>query len=223
MLQLTQQKRCRPDRLPCKLPVQARLERVTEEGLWLATIRDISVDGIGLMVNRPVKPGMFLTVEIPARPPVMRKPILVRVTHVRGQVGGRWWVLGGQFVRKLTREDLDTVTVRQPLIRPPVERRTAVRLKTRINTVCPVVRATEEGPWWASVRNASIQSVSLILNRPLRPGCCVAIELPTKSATLGKARLLCIKQACPQPGNKWWVVDGQFLTKLTRTELLQMI
>jgi hypothetical protein len=60
-------------RMPCKLRVQARLVRVTEEGVWLATIRNVSSEGIGLMVNRCAQRGMSLTVEIPSRPPLMRE------------------------------------------------------------------------------------------------------------------------------------------------------
>src|ERR1700735_1289180 len=82
-------------RIPCKLKVQARLIRVTQEGVWLATIRNVSLEGIGLMVNRFAQRGMFLTVEIPSRPPVMRKPTLVNVVHARVQAGGPWWNLGG--------------------------------------------------------------------------------------------------------------------------------
>src|SRR5271156_6224179 len=157
-------------RIPVKLRVQARLSRVTEEGVWMATIRNISLEGIGLMVNRSVRLGMFLTVEIPSRPPVMRKPILVRVTHARAHTGGQWWNLGGQFVRKLTKEELDILTARQPVIGPPVERRTSARLTTKFKTACPLIRATEEGPWWASVRNVSLRGVSIIVNRPFRKG-----------------------------------------------------
>jgi hypothetical protein len=195
---------------------------MTEEGLWLATIRDISPEGIGLTVNRPAKTGMFLTIEIPGQPPVMRKPILVRVTHARQGHTRGWWDVGGQIVRKLTRAELDGFTVQQAHSRQLQERRTVIRLKTRMNAVSPLVRATEEGPWWASVRDVSVQGVSLILDRPLRPGCHVTMALPTKSGTLGRSHLLRIKHVRRQPGSSWWVVGGQFLTRLTRTELGQM-
>jgi len=210
-------------RVPCQLKVQARLSRVTEEGVWMATIRNISLEGIGLMVNRPARPGMFLTVEIPGRPPVMRKPILVRVTHARAHTGGQWWNLGGQFVRKLTKDELDILTARQPVIGPPVERRTSARLTTKMKTACPLIRATEEGPWWASVRNISLRGVSIIVNRPFRAGCYATIELPTRAGSLGKSRLMRIKHIRMQPGNQWWVVGCQFLTKLTKEEFVEML
>jgi hypothetical protein len=221
--QIAQEERRVFRRIPCKLKVQARLSRVTEEGVWMATIRNISVEGIGLMINRPARVGMYLTVELPGKPPVMRKAILVRVTHVRAHTGGQWWNLGGQFVRKLTKDELDFMTTRQPLISPPVERRTTVRLTTRIKTACPLIRATEEGPWWASVRNVSLRGVSLIVNRPFRVGCYATVELPTKAGGLGKSRLLRIRNVRPQPGNQWWVLGCQFLTKLSKEELLEMI
>jgi PilZ domain len=210
-------------RLPCKLKVQSRLSRVTEEGMWLAAIRNISLEGIGLMVNRCAQPGMFLTVEIPNRPPIMRKPILVRVIHARANTGGQWWCLGGQFVRKLAKDELDFLIARQPAINPPMERRTSARFTTKMKTACPLIRATEEGPWWASVRDVSLRGISLIVNRPFRAGCYATIELPTAAGVLGQSRLMCIKHIHVQPGNQWWVVGGQFLNKLTREELLNMI
>jgi hypothetical protein len=210
-------------RMPCKLRVQSRLSRVTEEGVWLAAIRNISLEGIGLMVNRLVRPGMFLTVELPSRPPIMRKPILVQVAHARAHPGGQWWNLGGQFVRKLAKEDLDFLIARQPAINPPVERRVSPRFTTKFKTACPLIRATEEGPWWASVRDVSLRGVSIIVNRPFHTGACATIELPTKVGELGQSRLMCIKHIHLRPGNQWWVAGGQFMNKLTRLELLEMM
>jgi PilZ domain len=210
-------------RIPCKLKVQSRLVRVTEEGVWLATIRNISLEGIGLMVNRCTQRGMFLTVEIPSRPPLMRKPALVHVVHARAHPGGQWWNVGGQFVHKLTKDELDVLRARQPAINPPVERRTSARFTTKFNTAFPLIRVTEEGPWWVSVRDVSLRGVSLIVNRPFRTGSYATLELPTKAGGLGQSRLMCIKHIHVQPGNHWWVIGGQFVNKLTREELLDMM
>jgi len=210
-------------RMPCKLKVQARLIRVTQEGVWLATIRNISLEGIGLMVNRCAQRGMFLTVEIPSRPPIMRKPALMQVVHARANASGQWWNVGGQFVHKLTKDELDVLIARQPAINPPVERRTSARFTTKFKTAFPLIRVTEEGPWWVSVRDVSLRGVSLIVNRPFHTGSYATIELPNEAGGLGQSRLLCIKHVHAQPGNQWWVVGGQFLVKLTREELLDMI
>lgn len=210
-------------RVPSQLKIQARLTRMTEEGVWMATVRNISLEGIGLMVNRPAKVGMYLTIELPGKPPMIRKQFLVRVTHAKAHTGGQWWNLGGQFIRQITKEELSLLTARQPLISPPVERRTAARHTTKIKTACPLVRATEEGPWFATVRNISLRGCGLITNRPFKPNCYVTIELPTKEGNLGKPRLLRVQHLRVQPGNQWWVLGGQFLTKLTKEELVSMI
>jgi hypothetical protein len=210
-------------RMPCKLRVQARLVRVTQEGVWLATIRNVSSEGIGLMVNRCAQRGMSLTVEIPSRPPLMRKPTLVQVVHARANGSGQWWTVGGQLVHKLTKDELDVLIAHHPAINPAVERRNAARYATKFKTAFPLIRVTEEGPWWVSVRDVSLRGVSLIVNRPFHTSSYATIELPTKAGGLGQSRLMCIKHIHAQPGNQWWVIGGQFLTKLTREELLDMI
>src|SRR5262245_39239052 len=70
-------------RWPSKLKVRCRLKRCTEEGAWVANVRDISVEGIGLTVNRAFKPGMSLTLELPTNTNQVSKQILVEVRHAR--------------------------------------------------------------------------------------------------------------------------------------------
>jgi hypothetical protein len=210
-------------RFPSRLKMQARLSRATEEGTWLATVRNISLEGIGLLVNRPIKAGMFLTLELPVQPPMMRKPILIKVMHAKAHTGNKWWNVGGAFIRKLTKEELDALKSRTPLISPPDERRTAARHTTRLKSACPLVRATEEGPWWVTIRNISMKGIGLIAARPFKHGMFLTLELPTPDGKLGKQRLLKLTNCRPQPGNKWWVLGGQFLTKLTKEELVEVL
>ena len=82
-----------------------RLRRNTGEGPWLATIRNVSPQGIGLIAARAFKPGMLLTVELPDRSQEGLSK-LIRVTHAAPQAGSQWWVLGGLFASPLTREEM---------------------------------------------------------------------------------------------------------------------
>jgi PilZ domain len=211
--------RSRPERrsmrrTPSRLMMRACLSHVSEEGVWLATIRNISQEGIGLTTNRPVKIGMFLTVELPGRPPIMRKSVLVRVTHSHALAGHKWWNVGGAFVQHLTREDLDSLKGDAPVLSPPHEQRTSMRHTTKFKSACPLVRATEEGPWWATVRNVSRHGIGLIADRPFRVGAFIALALPTAEGKVGRERLLKITHLTAQSGNHWWVLGGSFLTRL---------
>ncbi|MBY0525193.1 MAG: PilZ domain-containing protein [Gemmataceae bacterium] len=210
-------------RAPSRIKLQARLSRATEEGVWMAAIRNISLEGIGLTVNRPVRAGMNLTVELPAPPPLISKPFLIQVTHARSQPNSQWWTVGGTFVRKLTKEELDNLKSRSPALIPQNERRTTARHTTRMKNACPLIRATEEGPWWATIRNVTMRGVGMISNRPFKPGTFVTVELPNKDGSLSKGRLLKVTHARVQPGNQWWVFGGVFLTKLTTDEVTALL
>ena len=64
----------------------------------------------------------------------------------------------------------------------------------------------------AFLRGLSDWSIAAAL---FKPNCYVTVELPTKAGGLGKARLMRVKHLRVQPGNQWWILGGQFLTKLT--------
>jgi hypothetical protein len=206
-------------RHPSRSKFRARLKRATEEGTWLATVRNISAEGIGLVTNRPFKAGMSLTMELPTDPKLMGKPVLIQVMHAKHQPGTNNWVVGGTFSRKLTHQELEALRSRSPAILPHNEQRTSVRHTTRLKGPCPVIRAAEEGPWFATIRNVSEKGIGLIANRPFRPGTLVTVELPDRRGNMGHPRLLKIMHARAQPGNQWWVVGGTFLSRLTLDEI----
>ena len=185
-------------RIPSRQKVPCRIKSATVEGGWLGTILDVSANGIGLVANRPFKPGMLLTVELPSDGAGGRRqgrPRLVRVTHAkphpRNRMGNQTWILGGVFVKGLGRAELDALRSLTPTVVPAHDRRTAVRYTTRLQGPCPIVRATEEGCWWARLRNVSRAGAALIVNRPFRPGTFLSVELPMQGGQLlGEPRLL---------------------------------
>jgi hypothetical protein len=210
-------------RLVSRLKNRCRLKRATEEGTWMATVRNISAEGIGIIANRAFRPGMTLTMHLPTEAARASKPVLVRVTHARQQPGTQFWILGGAFARKLTKDEVEFLRSRAPSIIPRNNQRTLVRHTTRLKAPCPVIRAAEVGPWYATIRNVSDRGIGLIANRPFRPGTLLTVELPTISGQLSKARLLRITHARAQPGNQWWTLGGAFVRKLTPEEMQGLI
>jgi hypothetical protein len=212
-------------RWPSRTKMPCRLKRVTEEGAWLASVRDISLDGIGLTVNRAFKPGMSLTLELPIQPNLC-KQILVHVRHAR-RLGGNgngpiWWAVGGVFARKLTREEIEFLRNRAPAILYQSERRTSIRHTTRLKSPCPVIRVSEEGPWLTTIRNVSEHGLGLISNRPFKPGTLLTVELPDKLGRLGKPRLFRLVHMRQQQGASWWILGGALLSKLLPQEIHQL-
>jgi hypothetical protein len=72
---------------------------------WEATIRDISQQGIGLILGRRFEAGVILVVEVPRPTEASTHLVLARVVRVIEQENGRWLV-GCSLVNPLTREEL---------------------------------------------------------------------------------------------------------------------
>jgi hypothetical protein len=72
-------------------------------------IRDISMQGIGLLMSRRIEPGALLAVVManPARG--FSKTVLVRVAHVTALAGG--FVVGCTFVTPLTYQEMSILVL----------------------------------------------------------------------------------------------------------------
>lgn len=75
---------------------------------WAATIRDISVSGIGLLLKRRFERGAGLTIELPENGGNSAYTVLAKVIHTTSQPGG-YWLLGCAFVSELSDEELEAL------------------------------------------------------------------------------------------------------------------
>jgi hypothetical protein len=71
----------------------------------LAGVRDVSTTGIGLCSKERLKPGIVFVLTLQGRDQRLSRPLPVRVMHSTRQEDGDWLV-GCQFVRRLTEQDL---------------------------------------------------------------------------------------------------------------------
>jgi len=224
---IARQERRASKRWVSRMKIRCRLKRATEEGTWVANVRDISAAGIGLTMNRPMKPGMSLTIEMPTQAGHINKQLLVHVCHARPVANGNgrptWWALGGTFSRKLTHDEIEFLRNRAPAILVQTERRTVVRHTTRLKAPCPVVRVAEEGPWFATNRNVSESGLGLIVNRAFKPGVLLTVDLPDKRGNFAFPRLFRVTHVHAQPGGGWFVLGGKLLAPLSPAELRELL
>lgn len=68
-------------------------------------IKNVSTDGIGLIVSQQLERGLLLTVGLANRSKSFAKMVLVRVMHSTPQPGGTYLV-GGTFETPLTYDEL---------------------------------------------------------------------------------------------------------------------
>jgi hypothetical protein len=92
-------------RYPRRLLTMWQLFGSRQEESWNASLRDISLTGLGLVVNRSFPPGTVLTIRVQTGSRKCSRTMLVRVKHCAAQPNGDWHV-GCSFVVKLKEEEL---------------------------------------------------------------------------------------------------------------------
>jgi hypothetical protein len=94
-------------RVECALPssCQPASAVVSKEAQWSATIRNISLGGVSLNLERRFEPGTGLAIELPGVGGREGYTVLARVIHVNRQTDGSW-SLGCQFVSALGEDEV---------------------------------------------------------------------------------------------------------------------
>jgi hypothetical protein len=93
------------ERFPCSLQPFWSVVGEEQAESPSASVRDVSATGIGLIVGHPIKPGTVLVLRLQTRDQRLSRPLPARVMHSTARPDGDWLV-GCQFVRRLTDEDM---------------------------------------------------------------------------------------------------------------------
>jgi hypothetical protein len=154
-----------------------RVLSVREEGPWLISMRDISLEGAGLYSRRPFPIDSIVTLELPMRSGTVCRG--ARVKNLRPSVE-RGWIVGCLFIEALSPGDI----VIQRASRPSMNNRER-RNQPRYNTQhergqCRVFNMTIEGPWDMVIHNVSETGIGLVSDRPFKAGMTLAVQLPGK-------------------------------------------
>jgi len=83
-----------------------RIEAQTDDFWFMASIRDLSQHGVGLVVNCTFDPGLFLAIEPLAFKEELSRGFQCRVVYAREEQPGRWF-LGCEFVRPLSDQEMN--------------------------------------------------------------------------------------------------------------------
>ncbi len=78
---------------------------VQREAAWEATVRNISCEGIGLLLGRRFEPGALLAIELTEAAEGRKRLLLARVAHATQQPEGHWLV-GCTLVHPLTEDEV---------------------------------------------------------------------------------------------------------------------
>lgn len=97
------------ERMPVNADTSCSFVSPVVEDFGPAKIKNISMNGVGLLLTRKTDPGtlLALTLSNPARS--FSKTVLVRIAHTTAQPGG--YLVGGTFSTPLTYLELTTLVM----------------------------------------------------------------------------------------------------------------
>jgi hypothetical protein len=106
------------ERHPCDLQTscQPLASRGGGDFMWGGTVRDISANGIGLLLNRRFEPGTRLVIELPSLACGTRQSVLARVVHATPLAIG-FWLLGCVFSAPLPEDEFHALIGRADPVR----------------------------------------------------------------------------------------------------------
>jgi hypothetical protein len=96
-------------RYPANLATFCQKPSVQQGRPWSQTlVRDVSIDGIGLVVDRCFEPETFLEIDLQNTTCKRTSTLFVTVVHAAQQSDGTW-LLGCTFLSPLTPEELEAL------------------------------------------------------------------------------------------------------------------
>jgi hypothetical protein len=197
-------------RTPSRSKQLVRALSVGEEGQWLISVRDISLDGVGLATRRAFPIGSILALELPMRSGMVCRT--ARVKNLRASAT-KGWIVGCLFVVPLSVGDI--VVQESSRQQPTRERRSKPRYSARYERgQCRVLSMIIEGPWLMMVHNVSETGIGLIADRPFKAGMMLSVELPGQPQATMSLRVV---HSSKQPGN--WLIGCAFPRRLSVQEV----
>jgi hypothetical protein len=97
--------RRRAHRIPCSLEATYGVTATIEGDTWPAIVRNICVDGLGLVVSKPFEEGSRLRVTLHNETKSVTRTLIIRVIYALEHPSGDW-IMGGAFTRQLSGADL---------------------------------------------------------------------------------------------------------------------
>jgi hypothetical protein len=161
---------------------------------WPGSARDISRNGISVLVGYPFEPGTLLSIELRGGPAGAPAALQARVVHAQGQAEGKW-LLGCSLVRELDDRELEALRAR------------AGRSSTIFRRAW--VRVPSGGPaapderWSAKVFNVSASGIALAVPRAFGRGALLSIELHARAGKPAYTVLVRVVHATAQPDGEW--------------------
>jgi hypothetical protein len=185
-----------------------------------ARIRNVSLGGISLCVDRPFAPGQMLSVELPGATEDARCDMLACVVHAGSGDDGEW-LLGCTFARELGEEDLAAFGARRERHTPP-DQRTWVRFACNVKATYQRIAEERPAPKSAKVLNLSATGVGLVVSEEVENGALLSVELHAASGDFRRTMLSCVVHVTAR-GEGEWALGCNFIRSLSEEDLKALL
>jgi PilZ domain len=184
----------------------------------LAKVRDLSLGGANLLVDKPLALGQMLNVELPAQRGDVRN-VLACVVRVHPEAG--LWSIGCAFSRDLDHDDLESFGTQDP--EPPGDdQRTWIRYACEIKAKYRKVNEPTGGSHDAEVLNISANGIGLVVDPPLETGTLVNVDLLDKDGRMQRTLLACVVHTSTRADGAC-AIGCNFIREWTEDELQSLL
>jgi c-di-GMP-binding flagellar brake protein YcgR len=191
-----------------------------EAGGILATVRDLSVGGANLHLDRPLDLGQMVTLELPADGDETSSVLacVVRVIANPAQT----WSIGCVFARELSPEDLQRFGA-QKQASADSDQRTWVRFGCTLQaTYRKVSEAVGQKPCPAQILNISASGIGLSVQPSLQAGTLLNVDLLDKQGKYVRTLLACVVHTTRRATGDY-ALGCNFIRVLSEEELQSLL
>jgi hypothetical protein len=179
-------------------------------------IRNVSREGVGLLLDQELEPGTVLKVELAGADEAVMTVVLACVVYASPVKRGQW-LHGCAFVSELSDAELQHFGA-QKLRSGEFEHRAWVRFPCDLEASYRLVRVTERELSQAKVVDLSASGTGLVVDRPIEAGSLVNIVLTAARGQYSLKTLACVVRVTErQDGTR--VLGCNFIRELNEREL----
>lgn len=207
-------------RFPADLMVNLQLNGKVAPTRLAAEVRDISLGGVNLIVDREFTPGSMVRLELPRSMSADTHEVLACVVRVNEAGEGRW-SLGCVFSRELTEEDLQgfgAERVKHDSKDQRIWMRFPVTLRARIQKVASPDTTVYDG----QILNLSPSGVGVLVKNEVEAGSVLSIDLVNEAGTTVKTILGCVVHVASHPTGEY-SLGCNFIRQLQEDELRALV
>jgi hypothetical protein len=207
-------------RYPADLETTVQPAGNSEVVRFAARVRDISLGGVSLSVERAFEPGDLLSVELPGATDESRSKVLACVVHVT-HVGEGQWIVGCTFSRELSEEALEAFGARRER-HGSADQRTWIRFTCDVKAAYQAVAVEGSVQKPASVIDLSASGVGLLVREEVKMGALLSVELQAAEGPFKRTMLACVVHVTAQPDGEW-ALGCNFIRSLSSEDLKALL